>query len=80
MKRLAHVLALPLIAAPAFAFQCPAEMSKINAALDSGPKLSEAGLARVRQLRAEGERLHAAGEHQHSIARLSEAMRILCIK
>ena len=36
MKRLALVLALPLIAAPAFAFQCPAEMSKINAALDSG--------------------------------------------
>ncbi len=80
MIRLALVLSLPLVAAPAFAFQCPAEMSTINAALNPGPKLSEAGLARVRQLRAEGEPLHAAGEHQHSIDILAEAMPILGIK
>ncbi|NDV49124.1 MULTISPECIES: hypothetical protein [unclassified Salipiger] len=80
MKRLALVLALPLVAAPAFAFQCLAGMSTIGAALDSGPKLSEADLAQVRQLRTEGERLHAAGEHQHSIDILAEAMPILGIK
>lgn len=80
MIRPALVLALPLAAAAAFAFQCPADMSTISAALDTGPKLSEADLARVRQLRTEGERLHAAGEHQHSIDILAEAMRILGIK
>ncbi|MCA0939532.1 hypothetical protein CLG85_010390 [Yangia mangrovi] len=80
MQRLALALALALVAAPAFAFHCPADMSKIDAALDAGPKLSEADLARVRQLRAEGERLHAAGQHQQSVDTLAEALRILGIK
>lgn len=80
MKHLAAALALCLAASPALAFHCPADMSKIDAALDAGPELSEAELARVRQLRAEGARLHAAGQHQQSVDTLAEAMRILGIQ
>ncbi len=79
MKPIVLAAALCLAAAPAFAFHCPADMSKIDAALDAGPSLSAGDLAKVKQLRAEGERLHAAGDHQQSVDTLAEAMRILGI-
>ncbi len=64
------------LASPAFAFQCPADMGKIDAALASA-SLSNADLARVKELRARGEAEHKAGKHAASVATLAEAMAIL---
>ncbi|MBE9639923.1 hypothetical protein [Salipiger mangrovisoli] len=79
MKRLAIAVVLGLAATPALAFHCPADMAKIDAALAAGPTISEADLAKVKQLRADGEQFHAAGQHQQSVDTLAEAMRILGI-
>jgi hypothetical protein len=78
MKRLFLAAAL-LAASPALAFQCPADMAAIDAALASAT-LSAEDLARVQELRAEGERLHAAGDHQASVDTLAEAKRLLGIE
>lgn len=63
----------------AFAFHCPAEMAKIDAALAQNPKLSAAELAEVKKLRAEGEVLHKAGKHQESLDTLEKAKKMLKI-
>lgn len=69
-----------LLAMPAFAFQCPANMRQIDAALQSNTQLSAADRAKVTELRQEGERLHAAGQHQQSMDKLAEAKKILKIQ
>ena len=51
----------------------------IDAALAKNPKLSAADMAKVKQLRAEGETAHKAGKHQESVDKLGEAMKILKI-
>lgn len=79
MRRIVLAAVLSLAAAPAFAFHCPADMAKIDAALASGPKISEADLAKVKQLRAAGEQYHNAGQHQQSVDTLAQAMKILGI-
>jgi hypothetical protein len=61
---------------PAFAFQCPGDMAKIDAALQTA-QLSDADKAKVMELRAKGEELHSAGQHQESVDTLAEAMKIL---
>jgi len=66
------------LAAPASAFHCPADMAKIDAALPTA-KLSAADKAKVQSLRAEGERLHGAGDHAGSVDVLGKAMAILGI-
>ncbi len=68
------------VSTSAFAMHCPLDMKKIDAALAIGPSLSADQLARVKNLRAEGETLHNAGKHQDSVDTLGEAMRILGIK
>jgi hypothetical protein len=68
------------VAMPAHAWQCPADMAKIDAALDAGVEISDEELARVQELRAEGEQLHGAGNHEQSVAALAEAMEILGIE
>jgi hypothetical protein len=77
LKSLAVVAALA--AAPAFAFHCPADMAKIDAALAKNPQLSAADMAEVKKLRAEGEALHKAGKHQESVDTLAKAMKLLKI-
>lgn len=77
MRRLVLAAAL-LFATPALAFQCPADLAAIDAAL-AGASLSAEDLARVQELRAEGERMHAAGEHQPSVDALAEARALLGI-
>ena len=79
MKRILAAAALALVAGPAFAFQCPADMAQIDAALAAGTTLDEAQLAEVAALRAEGEALHAAGEHQASVDALHKALVLLGI-
>lgn len=78
MKRLAAALAFTFFALPAFAFQCPADMARIDEALQTA-SLSETDLARVRELRAQGEAEHKAGNHGASVKTLEEAMKILGI-
>jgi len=74
------VLAAGLVFASssAFAFHCPKDMKQIDAALPNA-KLSSAQMAEVKQLRAEGERLHKAGKHQQSVDTLAKAKKILGI-
>ncbi|WP_238380900.1 hypothetical protein [Alkalilacustris brevis] len=70
------ILAGALAATPALAAQCPALMAEIDAALATA-ELSEADLARVTELRQQGEEAHAAGNHPESEAALNEALEIL---
>lgn len=71
--------ALVLSSGAAFAFHCPADMAKIDAALAKNPQLSADDLKQVKQLRAEGETLHKAGKHQESLDALGKAMKVLKI-
>ena len=80
MKRLAVLAALAVASASAFAFHCPADMKKIDAALAQKPKLSAQQMSEVKKYRADGEALHKAGKHQESVDTLGKAMRILNIK
>ena len=69
-----------LVAGSAFAFHCPADMAKIDAALAKNPKLTDAQMAEVKQQRADGETLHKAGKHQESVDTLAKAMKTLNIQ
>jgi hypothetical protein len=71
---------LALLAGPAFAAQCPANIRQIDAALQSNTQLSAADKAKATELRNEGEKLHAAGQHQQSMDKLAEAKKILKIQ
>ncbi|MEW8026689.1 MAG: hypothetical protein AB2792_15325 [Candidatus Thiodiazotropha sp.] len=80
-KRIRQMLGyLILIPLPAFAFHCPMDMKKIDAALASNPPLSGQQLAEVRELRAKGETYHRSGRHDQSVHVLGRAMKILGIQ
>ena len=68
-----------MAAGSAFAFHCPADMKAIDAKLATGVQLSDADMAKVKQLRADGETAHKAGKHDESVKLLAEAMKILKI-
>ena len=74
-------VAVVLLAASsgAWAFHCPMDMKKIDEAMAAGPKLSMTQMEEVKKLRAEGEALHKAGDHQASVDTLAKAMKILGI-
>ena len=78
MKKLITLL-LALTASTAFAFHCPQEMKAIDAKLASGVKLADAEMAKVKQLRADGEAAHKAGKHDESLKLLEEAKKLLGI-
>ena len=80
MKLPSIILAAGLVFASgaAFAFHCPKDMKQIDAALPKA-KLTSAQMAEVKQLRAQGERLHKAGKHQESVDTLGKAKQILGI-
>jgi hypothetical protein len=67
------------MASSAFAMHCPMDMKKIDEALAKKPDISDEKLAEVKKLRAEGEKLHKAGNHQESVDTLAKAMAILKI-
>ncbi|MEE4236767.1 MAG: hypothetical protein V2I51_08600 [Anderseniella sp.] len=80
MKRLLSVIAVSAwLCSPAFASQCPSDMSKIDAAMQTA-QLSDEEKAKVTELRAKGEELHAAGNHAESVETLGEAKTILGIE
>jgi hypothetical protein len=80
--KLRSLLAATLLAfaGTAFAAHCPMDMKKIDEALSKNPSLSATQLAEVKQLRAEGEALHKAGNHGASVEKLGKAMSILGIQ
>ena len=67
------------LSAPAFAFQCPTDMAKIDEALQTA-ELSAEQQQRVQELRAEGARLHEEGRHQESVDTLAQAKDIVGIE
>ena len=69
---------LLLASGTALAFHCPKDMKAIDAALPNA-KLSSAQMTEVKNLRAEGERLHKAKKHQESVDTLAKAKKILGI-
>lgn len=72
-------LALMLSVAPAFAFQCPRDITKIDAAMKTA-KLSNADKASATEYRNSGESLHKAGKHKESVDALAKAMAVLKIQ
>lgn len=79
MKKRMTLTALMAFSGAALAFHCPADMKKIDAALDKKPMLSAAQTSEVKKLRTDGEALHKAGKHQESVDTLAKAMKILGI-
>ncbi|MDP3515349.1 MAG: hypothetical protein Q8S20_21610 [Sulfuritalea sp.] len=79
MKKWMTLMALMAFSGAALAFHCPADMKKIDAALDKKPMLSAAQMSEVKKLRTDGEALHKAGKHQESVDTLAKAMKILGI-
>ena len=79
MKKLMTVIALVAFSGAALAFHCPADMKKIDAALDQKSTLSAEKMSEVKKLRADGEVLHKAGKHQEALDTLAKAMKILGI-
>ncbi|MCL4747462.1 MAG: hypothetical protein KJZ83_18905 [Burkholderiaceae bacterium] len=77
MKKTLLTIAALAFSGSAFAFHCPADMKKIDAALAASPKISAAQMTEVKKLRAEGETLHKAGKHQESVDTLAKASKIL---
>ncbi len=67
---------LLLMASPAFAFECPNLMAEVDSALAEA-NLTDEQRTQIEALRAEGEELHAAGEHAASVAKLNEAKALL---
>jgi hypothetical protein len=77
MKKILLLLPLALAAGGALAHNCPNEMKAIDAKLAAGAKLSDADLAKVKMLRADGEAAHKAGKHDDSMKSLGEAKKLL---
>ncbi|NNF80901.1 MAG: hypothetical protein HKN05_23005 [Rhizobiales bacterium] len=63
----------------AHAGQCPADMSKIDAAMQTA-QLSETDKTKVMELRTKGEELHESGNHAESVKILGEAKQMLGIE
>ncbi|TCN29807.1 hypothetical protein [Sinorhizobium americanum] len=78
ITRITIALMLALAPMTAFANQCPSIMAAIDAAMPNA-SLSEADMAKVKELRAQGEQLHQAGDHAGSEAALGEAKKMLGI-
>ncbi|WP_068169649.1 hypothetical protein [Hydrogenophaga taeniospiralis] len=77
MKRLLLTSCALVFTGMALANSCPAEMKAIDAKLATKPALAAADQEKVMTLRADGERLHKAGDHGASMKALGEAKKIL---
>ena len=78
MRKILLAVALAGAASVALANSCPMEMKAIDAKLASA-KLSDAEMAKVKKLRADGEAAHKAGNHSESLKHLGEAKKMLGI-
>ena len=73
-KTLLAAAFLSLMAGPALAAHCPADVAKIDEALAGDHGLNEADAAAVQAMRDEGESLHNAGQHGEAVKVLREAL------
>ena len=78
LRSISLAVFLTVVPATAFANSCPTIMAEIDAALPTAT-LAEADMNKVKELRAQGEQLHAAGDHAGSEAALNEAKTMLGI-
>lgn len=79
LMQISTALLLALAPLSAMAHGCPGEMYRIDKALAAKPKLDTETLKKVRELRAEGERLHKENKHGESMLVLGSAKRLLKI-
>ncbi|NKQ11293.1 hypothetical protein [Pseudomonas sp. SST3] len=77
MRRIVLSIAAAFISMPLWAMHCPMDMAKIDEQLKTNPPSDPAILTRVKELRAEGEELHNAGDHEQSLEVLGEAQELL---
>jgi hypothetical protein len=77
MRRLLLFIAAAALSAPVWAMHCPMDMAKIDKQLESNPPNDPATLEKVKELRAEGEQLHKAGDHTQSLQVLEQAQALL---
>lgn len=76
MKKI--LLVIFLAASPiAFAHNCPNVMKEIDAKMDTAKGVSSEKLGQVKELRAEGERLHKEGKHDEARKALEKAKTLL---
>ncbi len=78
--RLTPILVLMLMPALAWAHSCPLEMYKIDQALAKTKSLDAAVEKKVRELRAEGEKLHRQDKHGEAMLVLGSAKKLLKIE
>lgn len=76
MKKLLLTAVLATASGLALANSCPADMKAIDAKMGAA-KLSDADMAKVKKLRADGEASHKAGKHDESMKTLAEAKKLL---
>jgi len=76
MKQLVIGSLIMSFAAIASAHGCPGEMRAIDTKVPTA-QLPAADMAKVKALRAEGERLHKEGKHTESMKALAEAKKLL---
>lgn len=74
------VLLTVTFAAPALAFQCPADVAKVDAALAANTTLTAEQRAEVEKYRTDGDQLHQSGKHQDAVDTLAKAKVILGIQ
>lgn len=77
MRRTLMFIAAAAFSLPVLAMHCPQDMAKIDAMLESNPPTETEVLERVTELRAEGEELHNAGDHEEAVEVLGEALELL---
>lgn len=78
VKRVLPLL-LVLLSPFAWAHNCPNVMKEIDASMSAGKgqALAPEKMARLKQLRADGEKLHKEGKHDDSMKALNEAKGML---
>lgn len=77
MKNVVLLTCALVFSGAAMAHGCPGEMKAIDAKLLTKPALSAADQEKVATLRADGERLHKAGDHSGSMKALGDAKKVL---
>jgi hypothetical protein len=74
----AFALTAILSTSMAFAGSCPLDMKQVDAAMATA-SLSMDDMAKVKELRAQGEMMHKSGDHAGSVKALNEAKALLNI-
>ncbi len=73
VRMIAAGAVLVAIAGPAYAYQCPLLVIKIDKSL-AAANLSAAQLEEIKQLRDDGEAKHKAGKHGDAVKTLKQAL------